>query len=47
MAGRRVTWFGPERPVNGGTVAIRGVAEAASGVEDTDSTPVEDGPETL
>lgn len=43
VAGRRVTWFAPERPVTGGTVAMRSAAEA--GVDDTDSTPAEDSPE--
>jgi hypothetical protein len=45
MAGRRITWFAPERPIGGGTVAMRNAAEAASSVDDTESTPVEDGPD--
>jgi hypothetical protein len=45
MAGRRITWFAPERPIGGGTVAMRSAAEAASSVDDTESTPVEDGPD--
>jgi hypothetical protein len=35
--GHRVTWFGPDRPVGGGTISLRGSVDDAVEVDESDA----------